>query len=285
MKKNSAMIQIDCDREWDDLGVSIKILLEFKKIFENNNIKATWFVVGNDIEIQPVREVFTSLINDGNEIGNHTYSHHKNFILLNDQEKKMEIEKCDNLIQQLGYTPVGFRTPHFGLDNSIYKILKEMKYQYDSSICPSPFLNSITKVKNILNMGIEGKRFFLKNRRANKVNFKKINDADTTLKEIPISVFPYLRFPIHASYAMTLPYKLSYHLSNMLINYYSRSIKPLVYVFHLNDLCPDQYFKSKEFKYFMPLEKRKDFIKYICSNISRTFSITLTREYIHDDYN
>jgi len=274
-KKPHAMIQIDCDREWDDIKVSIEIIKEFSKIFEENNIKATWFVVGSDLEDPSYQDVFMSLIKAGHEIGNHTYSHHKDFISFNVDEKKIEMEKCDKIIKRLGYVPVGFRTPFFGMDDLIPLLLKEMEYQYDSSICPSPFLNMIAKVKDFMNEQSSNS-----SRKINATKHKPINNME--IYEIPVSVLPYLKIPAHASYAMILPFKLPYWYSNLMIKHSMRSGKPLVYVFHLNDLCPKEHFKSKEFKYLISLEKRKDFIMWICSQISSSFNVIMTREYVDD---
>lgn len=279
-KKPYAIIQIDCDREWDDINVSIEILLQFKKIFEIYNIKATWFVVGNDLEILPYRDMFISFIKAGHEIGNHTYSHHKDFISLNADEKKAEIEKCDRTIKNIGYIPVGFRTPYFGINDSILLILKKMNYKYDSSVCPSPFFNTITKVKDILNKRFI--RYHSINKDKRHYMFKQKLTNNMGIHEIPVSVLPYLKFPAHASYAMTLPLKLPYWYSNLLINHLRRLEGTLVYVFHLNDLCPAKYLKSKEFKYFMPIAKRKEFIHWICSEISKSFEIILTKMYNDD---
>ena len=279
-KKPHAMIQIDCDREWDDIRVSIEILREFSRIFENNNIKATWFVVGSDLEDPSYQDVFMSLIKAGHEIGNHTYSHYKDFISFNSDDKKEEMEKCDKIIKNTGYVPVGFRTPYFGVDDLIPLILKEMEYQYDSSICPSPFLNMIAKVKEFLNTGFTRKQLSNSDRKVNATKHELSNKIE--IREIPVSVLPHLKAPAHASYAMVLPFKLSYWYSKLLLNHSMRSGDPLVYVFHLNDLCPKEHFKSKEFKYLMSLEKRRGLINWICSQISSSFNVILTREYADD---
>lgn len=278
-KKPSAIIQIDCDREWDDIDVSAKILFDFKTIFEKYKLKATWFAVGNDLEFPPVRDAFKSIMESGHEIGNHTYSHLKDFVLQKPEVKRVEIEKCDLAIKSIGYEPTGFRSPYFGVNDSIIKVLKDMEYGYDSSICPSPFLNNIIRLKHILNYG-----FIKGQRKTGNINKNTILNqiCDTEISEIPISVFPYLHFPIHASYALVLPLKIPYILTEILLEYYRSKRIPLVYVFHLNDLCSNSYLKSKEFKYLIPLENRKEFINWICSRISSSFHSKLTREYVEE---
>lgn len=277
-KKPYAMVQIDCDRDWDNIDISINILLEFLKIFEDNNIAATWFVVGSDLENASYKLIIEWLIKSGHEIGNHTYSHNKDFILSNVNEKKDEIVRCDQIIRQCGYTPAGFRTPFFGLDDSIAHILKELNYEYDSSICPSPFLNTIAKAKNFLNKEISADSTAASSNYGTKPPKCKLENP-VEIKEIPVSVLPHIKLPAHASYAMVLPFNLCYWYSRLLINHAIRSGESLVYVFHLNDLCPKKYFKSKEFNCFMQLDKRKEFIRWICSQMSKSFNTILTRDY------
>lgn len=41
-KKSCAIIQVDCDRDWQDVNISVDILKKLLNIFERYNIKATW---------------------------------------------------------------------------------------------------------------------------------------------------------------------------------------------------------------------------------------------------
>ncbi|MBS5842942.1 MAG: polysaccharide deacetylase family protein [Clostridiales bacterium] len=272
-EKNCAIIQVDCDRDWQDANISVDILEKLLGIFESYNIKATWFAVGNDFEYAAYRDFFASLVYKKHEIGNHTYSHRKNFHLLKYGEKVYEITQCDKKIRELGFAPVGFRAPYFDADGTIFSILSTLDYKYDSSICPSPYLSLFSTVKNIMNR--EQVRNSFSNKRK-KLNF---NINGNNIKEIPVSVFPVLRFPVHASYAMILPHKIAYKYTETMISRFLHSKKPLIYVLHLNDLCPPQYFVSREFKCFMPYEKRIDFIKRVCYRIQESFEITLTKDY------
>ena len=270
-KRNKAIIQVDCDRDWQDINISVSILTKLLTIFESNKIHATWFVVGNDLDFLDYKHFFSSLIKKNHEIGNHTYSHKKKFHLLDNEEKKFEVLQCDKRIRELGYSPIGFRAPYFATDKSSHLLLKELGYRYDSSLFPSPYLKFFNLIKKFLNKDYKTKSCSY--HRDNSVNYSDV------LEEIPVSVFPILRFPIHASYAMVLPERLAYKYTELIINYFRNSRAPLVYVFHLNDLCPSQYFNSREFKCFMPYEKRIDFIKWVCYRLQENFDIILTCDY------
>jgi peptidoglycan-N-acetylglucosamine deacetylase len=72
--------------------------------------KATFFLIGNDIEKHP--EEANKLIKSGHQIGNHTYSH-KRMVLKSPSFIKEEIENTDELIRKYGYTgEIDFRPPY-----------------------------------------------------------------------------------------------------------------------------------------------------------------------------
>ncbi|MDX8342605.1 polysaccharide deacetylase family protein [Rossellomorea sp. YZS02] len=79
-------------------------------LLKKYNIKATFFLIGNDIEEHP--EEAKKLIEEGHQIGNHTYSHHR-MILKSPSFIKEEIEKTDDLIREAGYSgEIDFRPPN-----------------------------------------------------------------------------------------------------------------------------------------------------------------------------
>ncbi len=73
------------------------------------NVKASFFLVGNEIERHPDEAVRISQA--GHEIGNHTYSH-QSMIMKPMSFYKEEIERTDVLIRKMGYQgPIYFRAP------------------------------------------------------------------------------------------------------------------------------------------------------------------------------
>ena len=59
------------------------------------NIKATFFCVGESSEKHP--EIIDEILNNGHQIGNHTYSH-KNGLLCCKETYLRDIEKCKNIL-------------------------------------------------------------------------------------------------------------------------------------------------------------------------------------------
>ena len=90
MKPHLLIAQVDCDSEialashykspiTSDLqNVYYKTLYVFKDIFRRHAIQGTFFVVGKDLESETKCETLNSLVLEGHEIANHTYTHPSN---------------------------------------------------------------------------------------------------------------------------------------------------------------------------------------------------------------
>lgn len=79
-------------------------------LLDDYQVKATFFLIGKDIEEQP--EKTRKIAEAGHQIGNHTYSH-KRMVLKSPTFIKHEIEKTDDLIADIGYTkPIVVRPPY-----------------------------------------------------------------------------------------------------------------------------------------------------------------------------
>lgn len=83
---------------------------EILAVLREENVVATFYLVGKDIEENP-GEV-EKIIADGHEIGNHTYAH-KRMVLVTPNFVRDEIEKTDELIAKAGGgRDVTFRPPY-----------------------------------------------------------------------------------------------------------------------------------------------------------------------------
>lgn len=93
-------------------------------ILKKNNSNATFFVLGNKVEIY--KDTIIKTLENGNEIGNHSYSH-KWLIKLDEKALKEQIYKTQDIIKEsTGYTPTLLR-PTYGSVNNKIKNLNEFK--------------------------------------------------------------------------------------------------------------------------------------------------------------
>lgn len=95
-------------------------------ILDKYGIKATFFFVGQNIENYP--EQAKHVREGGHEVGNHTYTHHR-VRAMNETELAAELEKCDDLIYELGeYGTRLFRPPEGAFDEAAENIARKMDY-------------------------------------------------------------------------------------------------------------------------------------------------------------
>lgn len=92
-----------------DDGPSREKTEELLQILREENVKATFYVTGAEIEKNPGE--LEKIIAEGHEIGNHTFNHEK-MVLVSSSYVKSEIEKTDELIGKAGWTSeITFRPP------------------------------------------------------------------------------------------------------------------------------------------------------------------------------
>ena len=103
----------------------------FIEIIKNEDIKATFFVVGELISAN--KNLLINILNQGHEISGHSYSHIRP-LTQSLQEFKLDSSKLlVKLKNELDISNPGYRAPCFSLDNKRLEILKELNFSYDSS--------------------------------------------------------------------------------------------------------------------------------------------------------
>ena len=95
-------------------------------ILDRYNIKATFFVIGVNIQNYPAP--LKKICAAGHEIGNHSFSHdNKND--LNSQNAITEMQKCQELIKkEVGVTPKVFRPPRGVCNSDVIDAAKSLGY-------------------------------------------------------------------------------------------------------------------------------------------------------------
>ena len=86
-------------------------------VLKRNNAVGTFFVVGNKVDFYD--DVLVRMVKNGNEIGNHSYSH-KLLTRLSEKEFKSEINRTqDEVKKATGYTPKLFRPTYGGYTSKL----------------------------------------------------------------------------------------------------------------------------------------------------------------------
>jgi len=105
-----------------DDGPETKWTPQILNILKEKNVKATFFVVGKQVQKYP--EILRRISDEGHIVANHTYEHDK-LTKLDAKQVDQEIEKCSLLIHEtIGKTPRFIRPPYGfhneTVDNVVY---------------------------------------------------------------------------------------------------------------------------------------------------------------------
>jgi len=97
------------------------------EILKNYNIKATFFVVGKQIE--KYKNVLQKIDEDGHIIGNHSYTHHFWFDLFSAKRMTDELAKTEQIIENVISKKVKLFRPPYGVTNpALNKVVIKMNY-------------------------------------------------------------------------------------------------------------------------------------------------------------
>lgn len=80
---------------------------------KERNVRATFFLIGVNIEKTGNEEIVKRMQSEGHLIGNHTY-HHVEITKVNDRTAIEEISRANDLIQSITKEPVEYMRPPFG---------------------------------------------------------------------------------------------------------------------------------------------------------------------------
>lgn len=114
-------------------GKNINRIIE---LLDEYNIKATFFVVGELVEIFP--DLLERIAKKGHEIGFHSYDHIPLWYKT-PESLDQEIKLFKKELEKIGKKLIGFRAPSFSIDQSTrwaFDVLEKNEIVYDSSIFP-----------------------------------------------------------------------------------------------------------------------------------------------------
>jgi len=148
MKVCSVTVDVDClksnfkgfgltrkEYSYREFDVGIENILRF---FSRYGVRATFFFVARDLEIEKNARLIKSVTAAGNEIASHSYSHPQGFRLLSPEEKDYELKKSKEILGNIsGREIIGFRSPGWNISDDSLVILRRLGYKYDSSVFPT----------------------------------------------------------------------------------------------------------------------------------------------------
>lgn len=177
-KEKFLLVSVDLDDLWtiqeilrnesDRYSILEEAVYNALELFDQFSIKATFFCVAKDETI--LRNVLKEITKGGHEVANHSFAHQPNDTL-SFEEKKQDIILSTKILEDMVCSKIlGYRSPRWGCNLDVIRILEEMEYLYDASLAISPlfpilrcYLSSITKKKSYIfgnlkeNMGFRPK--------------------------------------------------------------------------------------------------------------------------------
>jgi peptidoglycan-N-acetylglucosamine deacetylase len=182
--------------------------------FDQAGVRATLFVIAEDLNDSRKREMLRGAMRLGHEIASHSLTHRKLTSLRRDEKRREIFESRERLMRELGVDARGFRAPGFALDRESFELIDEAGYSYDSSLFPSAGF-------------------------ARRIGVDQLSAAphrpapDRPLVEFPMPAYGPLPFPFHPCYSLTL----GMWYFRLGLRRFQRSRAPLTLLFHLTDFA------------------------------------------------
>lgn len=222
--KQIASLSLDLDNQWsymkthgDEAWASFPSYLDLAvprilSFLKDRGLKITFFIVGRDASFEKNHEAIRSIKEAGHEIANHSFDHEPWLHLYSKQELIDEFEKSEEAIENVtGVRTTGFRGPGFSLSPAVIEVLGERGYEYDCSTLPT-FAGPLARAFYFL----KSPKMSAEEKEKLKKLFGNFSDGFQTLKphfveaagrslvEIPVTTFPVVKTPIHATYLLYL---------------------------------------------------------------------------------
>jgi hypothetical protein len=221
--KPTASLSLDLDNQWSYLKTHgnpawethpsyldrvVPIALD---VLDQSRVKATFFLVGHDAAQAKHASALRSLVDEGHDVGNHSYSHEPWLHLYADDEIASELDRTDDAIEAAtGRRPTAFRGPGYSLSEPLLRLLKDRGYQVDASTLPT-WIGPLARRYYFRSAKLSAEQ-----REQRALLFGSFADGRRpiepynwslpagSLLELPVTTLPLLRVPMHVSYVLYL---------------------------------------------------------------------------------
>jgi hypothetical protein len=170
--------------------------------------RATCFAVGADARRPEGAALLRSLVEAGHEVASHSDDHDLHLHRRSCASIERDLDRsAEALAAATGTPPVGFRAPGYGTSGALWRALASRGYRYDASAFPTP-LGPLSRLW--FGRHTRGPRLgvrILLDRTAELVRGPRVRRLMVDgrgLIEVPVTVMPYTRLPIHASHLLLL---------------------------------------------------------------------------------
>lgn len=193
-----------------------RCLPRFRDLFARHNLRATFFVVGRDLdEDAEGQALLASLARDGHELANHSYSHPYDLVRLGPVAIASEIDRAHDAIATCaGTAPLGFRAPGYEVSSDVIDILRARGYRYDSSAFPSaPYYGAKAAIMGLMQVAGRKSGSFLGSPRVLMAPRRPYHPSagapyrrgELDIVELPMAVTRWLRLPVIGTGLITAP--------------------------------------------------------------------------------
>lgn len=302
--KQIASLSLDLDNQWsymkthgDEAWASFPSYLDLAvprilSFLKDRGLKITFFIVGRDASFEKNHEAIRSIKEAGHEIANHSFDHEPWLHLYSKQELIDEFEKSEEAIENVtGVRTTGFRGPGFSLSPAVIEVLGERGYEYDCSTLPT-FAGPLARAFYFL----KSPKMSAEEKEKLKKLFGNFSDGFQTLKphfveaagrslvEIPVTTFPVVKTPIHATYLLYLssfsPFLARNYWHGALVASSVVGIQPSFLLHPLDFLGGDDV---EELKFFpgmnMKSGEKLELVNEFLDRYERHFTVVTLREH------
>jgi peptidoglycan/xylan/chitin deacetylase (PgdA/CDA1 family) len=200
------------------LAILRRCLPRFAELFARHDLRATFFVVGADLEEDTEGRALLA----EHELANHTHTHRYDFARLPHAAMAEEIDRAHAIVGACaGTAPLGFRAPGYAINADALDLLQARGYRYDSSVFPSAaYYGAKALVMAAMRLAGRPSGSFLDNPRVLLAPRKPYRPAPTApyrhggdgLLELPIAVTPLARLHVIGTSLILAPAWLRRHL-------------------------------------------------------------------------
>jgi hypothetical protein len=282
------------DAGWESFPTYLDVIvprsLEFLR---ERNLKITFFIVGQDADLEKNTDAIKQISEAGHEIGNHSFRHEPWLHLYSKEELHEEFEKTENALERVtGQVPGGFRGPGYSLSPTVLEVLAERNYEYDCSTLPT-YIGPLSRAYYFF----KSPKMSPEEREKRKKLFGKFSDGfqslkpykwqigEKTLAEIPVTTLPFFKTPIHFSYLLYLAtfseltakayFKAALHFCIW------NKIQPSLLLHPLDFLDGND---AEELKFFpamnLPAEKKMQLISDFLAELQQKYEIKCLGEHV-----